>query len=183
MSLSGVPYVGCDIGGFSGKSEPDVIVKYYRVALFFPIFRKHKNKFDSNQEIYSIPDKYRDEVIRTIELRYKFLQYLYTLAEEASKKGHPIIRPLCYEFYDDENAFLINDEYMVGSELLYAPQIYDDTTRLVYLPKGKWYDWWSGEEIDGKTWIKTDKEFPIFVRDIEKMKKFINKGPLDKLMR
>ncbi|AAY80507.1 alpha-glucosidase MalA [Sulfolobus acidocaldarius] len=165
LSISGVPYVGCDLGGFIGRTTDYLLLyRYFQIALFFPIFRNHKDKGGSDQEIYSIPDYWKEKIKRVIKMRYQFLPYLNALARESSKTGHPIIRPLAYHYFRDENAFKINDQYMVGEYLLYAPQINKEGKRLIYLPEGKWLNWWTDEEYEGKNWIESDHDFPLFLR-------------------
>lgn len=165
LSLSGVPYVGCDLGGFNGRNESDLLVAYYRMAVFFPIFRNHKNKLENDQEIYTLKDRDRESIKKAIDLRYMFMDYIKELARLAHNKGSPIIRPLLYEFENDENAYEINDEYMLGSHLLYAPQIGKKIEeREIYLPKDKWFDLNTKKELSGPCYIRSDAEFPIFIR-------------------
>jgi len=165
LSLSGIPYVGCDLGGFTGRNESDLLVAYYRMAVFFPIFRNHKNKLENDNEIYTLTDKDRESINKAIELRYNFLDYIKNLARSSHDNGSPIIRPLLYEFEDDENTYQINDEYMLGSHLLYAPQIEKKIEeREVYLPNDKWLDLNTKKEFIGPCYIKSNAEFPIFIR-------------------
>ena len=168
LSISGVPYVGIDIGGFQGRGfekvddSLELLVRYYYVALFFPLFRSHKATNGIDTEPVFLPTYYKERIRRAIDTRYKFLPYLYSLAVEASEKGHPIIRPLFYEFPEDD-MFRIEDEYMVGKFILYAPLVEPGDTRTVILPKGKWYDYWSGKIVEGV--IKSSDELPIYVRE------------------
>ncbi|MFQ1020753.1 alpha-glucosidase MalA [Tardisphaera saccharovorans] len=162
LSISGIPFVGCDLGGFAGRSNPSLVLKYYRAALFFPLYRNHKEKSGNDQEPFSFYNE--EEIKEAIALRQKFLPYIYSLAREAHETGHPIVRPLLYEFQDDPKTYGILDEYMVGSGLLYAPQIYEGS-RKVYLPKGKWADFWSCKVIEGPAWISSDMPYPIFIRE------------------
>ncbi len=166
LSISGVPFVGCDIGGFAGRIKNDyqLLYRYYQVSLFFPLFRNHKGKEGSDQEIYQLPSYWKEKIRSAIMLRYKFLPYLHSLAREAHEKGHPIVRPLAYHYYKDEDAYRINDEYMVGDRILYAPQINKEGRRLIYLPEGTWLGWWDNKEYRGMQWIESDEEFPIFIR-------------------
>jgi len=168
LSVSGVPYVGFDIGGFQGRefdkvdNSLELLVRYYYVALFSPFFRSHKATNGIDTEPVFLPSYYKERIRRAIETRYKFLPYLYSLAVEASEKGHPIIRPLFYEFPEDD-MFRIEDEYMVGKFILYAPLVERENTRTVILPKGKWYDYWSGKTVEGI--VKSTDELPIYVRE------------------
>ena len=162
LSLSGIPFAGCDLGGFAGRSSPSLVLKYYRAALFFPLYRNHKEKSGNDQEPFNL--YYEEEIKEAIALRERFLPYIYSLAREAHQTGHPIVRPLLYEFQDDPKTYGIFDEYMVGSALLYAPQIYG-TSRKAYIPKGKWANLWSCEIEEGARWIDTAEDYPLFIRE------------------
>lgn len=165
LGLSGIPFTGCDIGGFMTSSEPELVARYYQMAAFFPLYRNHSDKFSVDQEIYTLPDLYRNMALNGVNLRMKFLPYLKKLAEEAHETGHPVVRPLCYEFFQDENTYSINDEYMVGKDLLFAPIVTKGATgRNVYLPQGKWVSYYSGEELEGSNWYHSDCEMPLYVR-------------------
>ncbi|MEM3227297.1 MAG: glycoside hydrolase family 31 protein, partial [Thermoplasmata archaeon] len=150
LSISGVPYVGCDIGGFVGRSDPDLLSAYYKMTIFFPIFRNHKDKLGNDQEIYTLDEKHRKEIKKAIEVRYLFMNYIKKLADDAHRYGNPIIRPLLYEFEDDENVYTINDEYLLGDKILYAPILEKNThERSVYLPSDRWMEFGTKREFKG----------------------------------
>lgn len=173
MGLSGIPFFGCDIGGFIGRDDlrrykpyvdqGEILVKYFRAALFFPFFRVHTSS-NPDREPYMLRPDLAEEVKRIVDLRNLFMPYILALAMEAHETGHPIVRPLVYEFQDDETAYYIIDEYMVGRGLLYAPQIYGESRRL-YLPRGRWVDFWGCMEYEGPRWVSTSQEYPIFIRE------------------
>lgn len=168
LSISGIPYVGIDIGGFQGRNlkeidnSPEMLLKQFQISLFFPFFRTHKATDGIDTEPVFLPSFYKEKVKEVINLRYRFLPYLYTLAVEAHEKGHPIVRPLFYEFQHDEDTYRIDDEYMVGKSVLYAP-ILQGEKRKVYLPReAQWVDFWDGEEVRG--WVDSRHELPIYIR-------------------
>jgi len=168
LSISGIPYVGIDIGGFQGRNlkeidnSPEMLLKQFQISLFFPFFRTHKATDGIDTEPVFLPSFYKEKVKEVINLRYRFLPYLYMLAVEAHEKGHPIVRPLFYEFQHDEDTYRIDDEYMVGKSLLYAP-ILQGEKRKVYLPREvRWVDFWDGEEVRG--WVDSRHELPIYIR-------------------
>jgi len=168
LSISGIPYVGIDIGGFQGRNlkeidnSPEMLLKQFQISLFFPFFRTHKATDGIDTEPVFLPSFYKEKVKEVINLRYRFLPYLYMLAVEAHEKGHPIVRPLIYEFQRDEDTYRIDDEYMVGKSLLYAP-ILQGEKRKVYLPReAQWVDFWDGEEVRG--WVDSRHELPIYIR-------------------
>ncbi|AOL15472.1 alpha-glucosidase [Sulfolobus sp. A20] len=172
LSISGVPYVGIDIGGFQGRgfyeieNSPELLMRYYQLALFFPFYRSHKATDGIDSEPLNLPSFYKEKVKEAINIRYKFLPYLYYLVKESNLYGHPIVRPLFYEFQDDESCYYIDDEYMVGKFLLYAPIVYpNQEKRRVYLPNAKWFDYWSNEILEGKSWVYSSYDLPIYIKE------------------
>ena len=165
MGLSGIPFAGCDLGGFIGRTYPELLARYYQMAAFFPVYRNHKAKDGSDQELFLLPDRFRKMAVQAVQTRYRFMPYIYSLAYEAHVRGHPIIRPLCYEFQDDGEAYSVNDEYMVGKALLYAPVLTEGASgREVYLPAARWFSIHDGKEIEGPAWVRAEAPMPIFVR-------------------
>ncbi len=171
LSISGIPYVGCDIGGWNSRNEkspPDdleLLTRYFEVALFFPLFRSHKNISGMDQEPYNLPSVYRERVKYLLDLRYKFLPYLLALAREAHETGHPVLRPLVYKYWKDREVYAIDDEYLVGDSILYAPYLKKERERLVYLPEGKWADFWEDKVYEGRRWIEVKGDRPpIFMK-------------------
>jgi Alpha-glucosidases, family 31 of glycosyl hydrolases len=113
--------------------------------------------------------EYYASIIRKyMNLRYELLPYLYNLVYESSTRGYPIIRPLFFEFQNDENTYTIEDEFMIGPHLLIAPILKEGAEkRIVYLPEGGWFDYWSKQPIKGKQWINYEApldKLPIFIR-------------------
>jgi alpha-glucosidase len=165
LSISGVPFVGCDIGGFIGNSSPELLTRFYQMAAFFPIFRNHKSKEGNDQEPFRLAQNYQNRIKEAILLRYSFLPYLSELALEAHELGHPIIRPLLYEFQDDENTYSVDDQYMVGKHLLYAPIVEKGKEhRELYLPEGEWVEWKTKTTFGGNQWITSETDMPLYLR-------------------
>ncbi|MEM4128161.1 MAG: alpha-glucosidase MalA [Thermoproteus sp.] len=164
LSASGVHMVGADIGGFAGHSDPELVVRWYQASAFFPLFRAHKGKEGNDTEVFALPAKYREAVVEAIKLRYRFLPYLWHLAWEAHLTGRPIIRPLPLEFPDDEDAYKVDDEYLVGPYMLVAPHLSPTPRRAVYVPSGVWVDYWTGVVQLGPSWIEATAELPIYIR-------------------
>jgi alpha-glucosidase/alpha-D-xyloside xylohydrolase len=102
------------------------------------------------------------------ELRYQLLPYTYTLAWEARDSGLPLMRAMWLQYPDDVNARGAGNQFMWGRDLLIAP-VYTKgaTSRDVYLPKGDWYDWWTGEKVAGGRTLAREVDLstmPIYVR-------------------
>ncbi|GGM70365.1 hypothetical protein GCM10007108_05560 [Thermogymnomonas acidicola] len=164
LSLSGMPYCGCDLGGFWGDPSYDLVCRYYEMAVLFPLYRNHRIKNGKDNEPFRMPPIYTEMIRRAITLRYQFLPYLRELANEAHTSGHPIIRPLVYDFPEDREALYIDDEYMAGHNVVVARQMDGRPGRDFYLPHGTWKEYASGREMAGRRWYWSDDNIPIFIR-------------------
>jgi alpha-D-xyloside xylohydrolase len=100
-------------------------------------------------------------------MKYRLMPYVYAQAKDCTEHGLPMVRALLVEFPDDPGAWLVEDEYMFGSQLLVAPLLESGNSRTVYLPKGKWIDYQSGKVYDGGYQTLTAGHIPaiILVRD------------------
>jgi len=153
MGVSGIAYVGADVGGFNGSPPPALLTRFVELAAFSPFCRDHASKGSLPHELWnSGPDQ---EAIRRryIETRYRLLPYFYALADEASRTGLPLLRPVFLEFpgifRPDAGVFdHLDTEFMLGGSLLIAPppfaEMVDDYS--VSFPAGPWYDFWTGEK-------------------------------------
>jgi alpha-glucosidase len=166
LGLSGFSFSGADVGGFGGSPAPDLLTKWLMLAAFQPLDRDHASKGTRPHEVWV--DGQEQEAIRKryIEERYRLMTYLYTTAEETSRNGVPIIRPLFLEFPHgaSDNHPLDNDaagEFFFGPSILVAesPMPDDVGGYEVHLPPGIWYDYWSG--------AKLDRRVAAGVRDLE----------------
>jgi alpha-glucosidase len=102
------------------------------------------------QEPWVFGELYESVCRKMIKLRQRLLPYLYTLFEECHRTGAPILRPLLFEYPDDETTYTMDDEFLVGNALLVAPISRPGTEhRHVYLPQGTWFHFWSGERFEG----------------------------------
>ena len=169
LSISGVPFVGCDVGGFNDRPSGELYARWLQAAALTPFLRSHSVGWAGNKEPWEYGDGFTKINRETVEVRYKFLPYLYTLFREHARTGAPVMRPLWYEFPADRQTYLISDEYMVGGDVLVAPVVKEGmTTREIYLPVGaEWIDWWTGEKYAGGKLpgFKAPLDrLPIFVR-------------------
>lgn len=154
MSVSGVPFVGADVGGFQDMPTAELYTRWLQAAVLTPFLRSHSVGWVGNKEPWEFGDEFTKINRASVELRYQFLPYIYSLFREHERSGAPVMRPLWYEFPADKQTYLINDQYMLGSDILVAPVVKDGMrTRGIYLPAGEgWIDWWNGEKLEsGKT--------------------------------
>lgn len=168
MGLSGVPFVGSDVGGFDGDCTGELLVRWMQVGAFLPLFRNHCSLERRAQEPWAFGPEIEALCRAAIERRYRLLPYLYELFVDANRVGTPIVRPLWLEFPKDEESYQINDEFMLGPNMLIAPvYVAGVRKRAVYLPAGRWVGLDDRELHEGPGWILADapiEKIPAFVR-------------------
>ena len=169
MSISGVPFVGCDVGGFNDRPSGELYARWLQAAVLTPFLRSHSVGWAGNKEPWEYGDEFTAINRSTVEIRYKFLPYLYTLFHEHERTGAPVMRPLWYEFPADKKTYLVSDEYMVGGDLLVAPVVKEGMRlRNIYFPAGAdWINWWTGEKFEGGKAVDVDaplNRLPLFIR-------------------
>lgn len=168
LSISGFSFVGTDIGGFTEHPTMELFVRWMQLAVFHPLMRNHSSGDHGEQEPWSFGDEATDLVREAIELRYKLLPYHYTNFYQYVKDGKPMIRPL--SFFDDKDpqTWYRQDEFVFGDHLLVCPVLGPDRQgRRLYVPKGKWYHFFTNEVIEGgkEVYLETPmNQIPVLVK-------------------
>ena len=154
LGLSGFAFAGADVGGFANSPQPALLTKWLELAAFQPIDRDHSAKGTADHEPWVNGPHDEDVARKFIDTRYRLLPYLYTVAEETSRTGLPMIRPLFLEFphatSDGHPVDLdAGGEFMFGPSLLIAPPAYPDTLDAysLNLPGNGWFDFWTGKRM------------------------------------
>ena len=168
MGLSGFMFDGVDIGGFCGDCNKELLIRWCEGNILMPFFRNHTATGTRAQEPYSFDGETTKIYRQFLELRYRFIPYLYTLARQASLRGLPIVRPMFFDYYEEAETLEINDQYMVGQDVLMAPILEQgQKARSVYLPKGTWHDYFTGQAYKGGRYILVElplERTAVFVR-------------------
>ena len=169
LGLSGYGLVGDDIGGFIGSPPPDLLTRWFELGAFNPVFRDHTNKGTLDQEPWVHGPEHEAIRRRYIEARYRLMPYIYTLAEEASRTGVPLMRPLWLEHPEAEVPRDAEDRlFLFGPDLLVEPKLDEMLDPLgIVVPPGVWYDYWTGERWDGSPKQKIPVglgDLPVLVR-------------------
>ena len=169
VGLAGIPLWGTDIGGFGfgGKCSAELYARWFEFGAFCPLCRPHGDQTELREpwqfgsEIEAICRKY-------LQLRYRLLPYIYSIAREACTSGIPIMRPLVLEYPKDPHVCNLADEYLFGRDILVAPILDEGAAeRTVYLPAGVWIDFWTEESWVGPRFLKVHTELdtiPLFIR-------------------
>lgn len=168
LSVSGISFVGSDVGGFIGSPDGELYTRWIQMAVFHPFFRTHSSGDHGDKEPWKFDQKYVDIVRQFIELRYRLLPYIYSSFWQHSTTGVPILRSLHIEAHVDPETFYREEEFMHGEHILVCPVSEPKlTSRLMYLPKGNWYNYWTGALEEGQRELRVEtplNQMPIFVR-------------------
>jgi len=173
-AISGMPYWTTDIGGFVSGGDlnnpkfRELFVRWFQFGTFSPIFRVHGTRNPSENELWSYGPEAEKILVDYDKLRYRLMPYIYSEAWQVTSKHGTLMRPLVMDWREDVEAQNVGDEYLFGPSILVSPVTTEGvTSRTVYLPKATWYDFWTGEKVEGGKRIQADaplSKLPLFVR-------------------
>ncbi|MFW6197733.1 MAG: glycoside hydrolase family 31 protein, partial [Myxococcota bacterium] len=167
LGMSGFTYWSQDTGGFGGSHpDEDLYLRWTQLSIFQSHIRFH-SPLPAFNEPWNYSKRTQDLVRPIFELRYRLIPYLYSESALAARQGLPLMRPLILEFFDDPNVYGLEDQFMCGRNLLVAPIMEPHPRRRVYLPEGTWYEFHTGERLEGPQWVEREwpiETFPLFVR-------------------
>jgi alpha-D-xyloside xylohydrolase len=169
---SGIPYWNTDIGGF-GSGNPataayaELFTRWFQYGAFCPMFRVHGTSYA--KEVWRFPVATQPILINYINLRYRLLPYIYSVAWKVTNEGYTMMRPLVMDFRTDAQVNGIGNQFLFGPALMVNPvTTAGATSRGVYLPSGvAWYDFWTGLKNNGGQTVQTDApidKMPLFVK-------------------
>merc|ERR1719502_2481918 len=149
--MMGMPYVGCDTGGFAGGNSPDeLLTRWYQAAAFMGIMRVHSTEADTPHFPYLYSKDAQDAMRDALNIRYQMIPMIYSLAHEGFSNGMPMTRPLFMEFPNDAKVQTLGDQWLVGTGLMVAPVLAQGGQRSVYFPAGAtWFELGSNKAHDG----------------------------------
>jgi alpha-D-xyloside xylohydrolase len=163
--LSGFAYWSHDIGGFIGECDPALYARWAQFGLFCSHARAHGT---SPREPWAFGEQAAAIFARYARLRYRLLPYIYSCAARAVDAGRPLMRPLLLDYQDDPTTHTLDLQYLFGDAFLVAPVFAEQADVQVYLPKGRWIDYWSKQTHAGPGWITVHAPLdtlPLFVRE------------------
>lgn len=168
MGLSGQAFVGADIGGFAGDTQPELFARWMQCAVLTAFCRNHSAYGHIDQYAWSFGPAIERIARDAIVLRYRLMPYLTTAFMHAVETGEPVQQPLVFAYQTDRLTREIDDQFLVGRDLLAAP-VYAPgaTARQLYLPAGEWYDWHSDTWHAGEQFVVAAApldRIPLFAR-------------------
>jgi len=169
MGLLGMAYTHSDLGGFAGGEtfDKEMYIRWLQYGVFQPVYRPHAQEDIAPEPVFH--DTETKNILREyVKLRYRMLPYNYTLAYHNSTTGMPLMRPLFFEDESDPALIEYKDAYLWGDAFLVAPVVDADLKTVdVRLPKGVWFDFWSGQKYQGDQTVEIPvslETIPVLVR-------------------
>jgi len=164
LALGGFAFWSHDIGGFESTATADV----YKRWVAFGLFSTHSRLHGSTS--YRVPWLYDEESVDILrkftKVKHSLMPYLFAQAVKATKTGVPVMRPMVMEYPDDPLCHTLDKQYMLGDSLLVAPVFHEDGRCDVYLPEGKFTDFFTGERVEGGRLLRGKYDYmtiPVFV--------------------
>jgi alpha-glucosidase len=162
---------GMDSGGFHGTPSAENYARWIQFSAFTPMFRVH-GTLDEQRQPWVYGTQAEQIAKSAIQLRYQLVPYMYAYERRAYETGIGLIKPLLYDYPDDKQVENYIDAWMFGDHLLVAPVVEEEQlTKQIYLPAGRWIDYFSGKayeggkRIDYKLNAKTWEDIPLFIKE------------------
>ena len=169
LAMSGYSFAGSDIGGFAEQPQGELFTRWIQLGAFHPFFRVHSSGDHGDQEPWAFDEDVTAIVRKFIEIRYQLLPYLYTAFWHHVTEGTPILKSLVLFDQDDVHTHYRTDEFMYGDKILVCPVLEPNAKgRRMYVPRGKWFNFWNDDIIKGgkEMWVDADIDsMPIFIKE------------------
>ena len=169
MAMSGFSFAGSDIGGFAEQPQGELFARWIQLGVFHVFCRVHSSGDHGDQEPWVFGEEITNIVRKFVELRYQLLPYLYTAFWNHINNGTPILKSLVLFDQEDSQTHYRSDEFVYGEHILVCPiQEPNSKGRRMYIPRGKWYNFWNDEVVEGgkEIWVDADLDsMPIFIKE------------------
>jgi len=169
LGLSGVAFTGMDIGGFTGNPSASLFARWIELGAFIPYYRNHTALNTRSSEPWTYGEDVLDISRNYISLRYKLLPYLYSTFYESTQDGLPVLRSLAIDYTQDSLVYdaRFQQQFLFGPSLLVAPVGENAGFAQVWLPRGKWYNLYTGVPDTGNQVITiplTLGQLPVYAK-------------------
>ncbi len=196
MAMSGIPWWTTDIGGFWGGDINsdyfrELIVRWFQFGVFCPVTRLHGVRIKpeghinrhpevnetsgGDNEIWSFGERNYPILKELIELRERLRPYIMKYMNISKETGTPLMRPMFFDYNNDTVCYTLDDQYMFGEDILFAPIVEENvTSRKIYLPEGEWINVNDKKSYSGKQWITSNAELDQFIAFVKKDSEVLN---------
>ncbi|MGB8705389.1 MAG: glycoside hydrolase family 31 protein, partial [Gillisia sp.] len=190
LCLSGMSFAGTDIGGFAEQPSGELYTRWIQLGVFHPFCRTHSSGDHGEQEPWFFGDEVLEITRKFVELRYQLLPYLYTAFHQYIEEGIPILKPLVYIDQEDVQTHYRADEFVYGNQILVCPiQEPNVQGRRMYIPRGRWYNYWNDAPVTGgkEMWVDAPLDtVPLFIKEgaiIPKypVQQFVDEKPIEEI--
>ncbi|MDF2186795.1 glycoside hydrolase family 31 protein [Paraflavitalea sp. CAU 1676] len=169
LGLSGVPFTGMDVGGFTGNPTVGLYTRWMQLGAFIPYFRNHTQLNTKSAEPWSFGEDVLATSRNYINLRYRLLPYLYSVFQQATQEGMPVVRSLAIDYTHDARIYnpAYQNQFLFGPGFLVMPEESVQQFAKVYLPAGEWYDLYNDVQEQGaqeKLIELSAVTLPVYVR-------------------
>ncbi|WPT16627.1 Putative glucan 1,3-alpha-glucosidase [Picochlorum sp. SENEW3] len=167
IGLAGLPFNGADVGGFFGNPDAELLTRWYQLGAYYPFFRGHAHLESQRREPWLFGEDTTRRIRDAIRQRYRLLPYLYTQFAHANVSGTPILRPLWYEFPNEEGISHREHEFMMGPSLLVAPVLHQGADKVTVTLSNAhiWYDMQDGHAMPQTTYDYRAFQVPCTLDD------------------
>jgi alpha-D-xyloside xylohydrolase len=166
IGLSGHPYWSHDIGGFIGIPDAELYVRWAQLGLFSSHSRCHGGGNNNPREPWAFGVEALEIFRKYAKLRYRLLPYIYSTEACSVATGLPFMRHMALMHQEDRNTYGIYDQYYFGDSIMIAPLLNRGGKRQVYLPKGIWFDYHTGEKVSCTGWVDVEADIgtlPMYI--------------------
>lgn len=169
LGITGVPFAGYDIGGFAGDADGNLFARWIAIGAFAPFFRGHSMINSKDSEPWAYGEEVEEISRNYIRLRYKLMPYIYAAFKESADRGYPVARSLAIEYTHEEKVYdeAYENEYLFGPSILVAPVKSKAEYAKVWLPEGKWYDFFTDKVHKGAKEMVVEcpiERLPVYVK-------------------
>jgi alpha-D-xyloside xylohydrolase len=171
IGLSGFGFWSHDVPGFHGVPNfmnsvlpDDIYVRWTQFGVFSSHLRYHGSH---EREPWHYPT-IAPIVKKWLQLRYRLIPYILEQSEKVTHTGYPVLRALLFHHPEDKTCWHIEDQYYFGDNMLVAPVMNSENRRDIYLPEGKWVNFFTGEILEGERWLRNVEvpleQMPVYVK-------------------
>lgn len=170
MGLSGIAFAGYDIGGFVGNASEHLFARWIQAGAFSPFFRGHSMVNSRDSEPWSYGEEVEEISRNFIKLRYMLMPYVYSCFFEASETGMPVSRSLAIYYPDEAKIYegAYEQQYLFGPAVLVAPMDSTQEFAKVFLPEGRWYQFFTDEMLEGDREMLVEcsiETIPLYIKE------------------